>query len=89
MSATLRESDNADWCADNGQVAICGTDMEEYHRDSMGERWCFTCRKRHEFWWVYMAPSGLSYYGPTAHVEGARNGCRDLFPGWYREAPDE
>ena len=79
----------ADWCVDSGSIAICGTDMEEYARESMGERWCFTCRVRHEFWCVCKAPTGFSYYGPTAHVEGVKRWCSDLFPGWSREAVDE
>lgn len=78
----------ADWCVDNGSVAICGTEMIEHSRDSEGIKWCFTCRKRHEFWWVVMAPAGISYYGPSAHMEGVRHECRDLFPGWFREAAD-
>lgn len=75
----------ADWCEDHGDVVICGTDMEEASRRSMGVKWCFTCRKRHEFWWVVMAPVGLSYYGPHVEIQGTRSGCSDLFPGWIRE----
>lgn len=79
---------SADWCEDLGGIAISGTRMVESSRRSEGEKWCFTCRKRHEFWWVVMVPDGLSYYGPTAHMEGVARDCRDLFPGWYREAAD-
>lgn len=80
--------DTADWCADFGGVAICGTRMVEVSRDTEGIKWCFTCRRRHEFWWVVEAPAGFSYYGPSAHMEGIKSGCSDLFPGWYREAMD-
>ena len=86
---TVSEQAVADYCNDLGGVVICGTEMEEYSRRSEGVKWCFTCRKRHEFWWVCMAPTGISYYGPTAHMEGVNQHCSDLFPGWYREAPDE
>ena len=79
----------ADWCASDGDVIICGTRMMEHSRDSRGDRWCFTCRRRHEFWWVVMVPDGLSYYGPSAHMEGARADCTDLFPGWERKWTDE
>lgn len=79
----------ADWCVSAGGISITGTDMVEYKRETKGDRWCFTCRKRHEFWWVYLRPDGISYYGPEAHVEGVKRGCRDLFPGWFYEAVEE
>ena len=79
----------ADWCVADGQIAVCGTVMEEHSRRSEGIKWCFHCRKRHEFWWVVMAPDGLSYYGPTAGMEGVTAECSDLFPGWTRELEDE
>jgi hypothetical protein len=75
----------ADWCEETEGFAICGTRMVEHSRRSMDVKWCFTCRKRHEFWWVVMAPDGMSYYGPHVEIQGARDGCRDLFPGWTRE----
>jgi hypothetical protein len=79
----------ADWCVQSGSVSISGTHMEESSRRSEGIRWCFVCRKRHEFWWVVMTPAGISYYGPTAHMEGISRRCSDLFPGWAREAIEE
>ena len=85
----MSDIETADWCADYGDVVICGTDMEEYARRSMGERWCFTHRRREEFWRVCYAPTGLSYYGPEAHIEGPTRDCTDLFPGWTREWEDE
>lgn len=75
----------ADWCATDGNLTICGTRMVEHSRDSQGVRWCFTCRKRHEFWWVVSVPDGLSYYGPTEDMEGVTPECSDLFPGRSRE----
>lgn len=78
----------ADWCETSGDVSISGTRMRESSRDPMGVKWCFHCRTRHEFDWVVKVPDGLSYYGPSAHVEGVGRYCTDLFPGWYREAPD-
>jgi hypothetical protein len=79
----------ADWCVSDGGFAMTGTQMVEHSRRSEGDRWCFHCRKRHEFFWVVMVPDGLSYYGPSAGMEGPTSDCTDLFPGWYREAPDE
>lgn len=78
----------ADWCETDGDLTLCGTEMIEYSRESQGERWCFTHRMREEFFWIVMVPAGLSYYGPTAHMEGPTRDCTDLFPGWYRDAPD-
>lgn len=82
---------SADWCetSDDGSFVICGTDMEEYARRSIGIRWCFHCRKRHNFDRVCYAPTGLSYYDPYASIEGINNECTDLFPGWTREWEDD
>lgn len=75
----------ADWCEAIGDnTIICGTDYEERSRTPLGERWCFYHRRRHEFTQVVMAPAGLSYYGPYVEVYGETDGCRDLFPGWFR-----
>lgn len=76
---------SADWCESDGTLAICGTRMTEYARSSMGQRWCFTCRRRHNFERVVMVPDGLSYYGPHAEIRGVAERCTDLFPGWTRE----
>lgn len=61
--------------------------MEEVHRESDGERWCFRCRKRREFEYVITAPVELSYYGPTRQIECTH--CHttdgDCFPGTERE----
>lgn len=78
----------ADWCEDLGDnISICGVDEEEVRREPWGDgpRWCFHCRKRHDFWWVVYAPKGLSWYGPRAAIEGEKYDCTDLFPGWERE----
>lgn len=85
MSETL----SADWCAEAGALVICGTRMKEHSRDSQGERWCFSCRKRHEFWWVVMVPDGFSWYGPGARMKGIQRECSDLFPGWERGPIEE
>lgn len=78
-------TESADYCRRLGpNLIMCGTAMVEHSRRSEGERWCFHCRKRHEFWWVVMVPDGPSYYGPTAHMEGIGRDCTDLFPGWTR-----
>jgi hypothetical protein len=78
-------SDSVDWCASDGVVSICGTRMVEHRRTPEGVKWCFHCRKRHEFWWVVMVPDGPSYYGPSAGMEGVTGECSDLFPGRYYE----
>lgn len=77
--------ESADWCEVGENFAICGTHMKEHGRRSMGVKWCFRCRVRHEFFHVVMAPVGLSYYGPHVEIHGVRNDCSDLFPGWTRE----
>lgn len=75
----------ADWCEADDGFAICGTRTKEGSRRSLGDRWCFHCRARHEFWHVVMVPDGLSYYGPHIEIQGIKDGCTDLFPGWTRE----
>lgn len=80
---------SADWCEDYGTFAICGTRMIEHDRESMGERWCFHCRKRHEFFSVLMVPDGPSYYDPHISIDGPTDDCTDLFPGWSRTWDDE
>lgn len=81
-------STSADWCEDFGSLAICGTRMVEDSRRTFGERWCFHCRERHEFWDVLMVPDGPSWYDPYRTVEGVTDGCCDLFPGWSRTWED-
>lgn len=87
MSAATQEW--ADWCHADGQVSICGTRMKEHSRTSMGQRWCFHHRRRHEFARVVMVPDGLSYYGPHIEIQGETDDCTDLFPGWTREWEDD
>ena len=80
----------ADYCTDLGAgITICRTRMKEHSRRSEGEKWCFTCRKRHEFWWVVDVPDGFSCYGPNVYMKGTTNRCTDLFPGWVREPIEE
>lgn len=48
---------------------ICrGPRMEEVHRESRGDRWCFRCRRRTEFFYVVTAPMEMSYYGPNPSI---------------------
>lgn len=73
---------------------ICrGPQMREASRDSMGVRWCFACRKRHNFTWVVMTPVidwddegsiTAAMWGPTAHSEcsNCKQRGSELFPGW-------
>lgn len=77
-------------CVPFGNATVCfGPPMEEVRRDDLGERWCFTCRKRRPFAFVMTAPTEPSYYGPTASVHCDRgHGDGDCFPGRYREWED-
>lgn len=79
----------ADWCEDYGTLTICGTRMIEHSRDSIGDRWCFHCRRRHEFHRVFMVPDGPSWYDPHFSFKGVGPDCTDLFPGWVRTWEDE
>lgn len=64
-----------------------GPAMEEVKRDNLGERWCFHCRERREFFFIVTAPIEPSYYGPNVDVKcGTCNTSDgDMFPGGYRE----
>lgn len=75
----------ADWCESTDGFSMCGTRMKEHSRKSEGIKWCFHCRTRHEFFFVVTVPDGMSYYGPSASIEGIKRDCTDLFPGWSRE----
>jgi hypothetical protein len=86
---SVQAEEFADWCESDGDLSFCGTRMKEHSRQSFGVRWCFHCRKRHEFDKVVMVPDGLSYYGPDLYIEGLTNECTDLFPGWSRSWGDE
>lgn len=68
-------------------VNICGPRMKEVHREAVGVRWCFACRKRREFVYVVMDAVEPSYWGPTCSIECADRGHYDgdLFPGCSRE----
>lgn len=77
--------ESADWCDISPGLVICGTNMVEISRESWGIRWCFHCRKRHEFDFVVTAPNGPSYYGPNPSIRGPKRECTDVFPGCERE----
>lgn len=52
--------------------AICGPSGWEIIRDeSIGEHWCFKCRKRRDFRFIVGRDPDWEndYYGPSAHVE--------------------
>lgn len=69
------------------QLHICrGPALEEIHREFVGERWCFICRKRVEFLYIVTAPVEPSYYDPnpsircaSGHTDGdiGFGGCRE------------
>lgn len=86
---TLPAPPTADRCIDYDNAVICGTDMQECSRRSIGVRWCFRHRRRHEFFHVVMVPVGRSYYGPHVAIRGVTGDCTDLFPGWTREWEDD
>ncbi|MCQ1951598.1 hypothetical protein NNX28_16900 [Arthrobacter sp. zg-Y859] len=60
--------------------------MREVHREELGERWCFNCRKRRNFAYTVMAEVQPSYYEPTPAVkcDGCGTSDGDLFPGRER-----
>lgn len=64
-----------------------GPAMRKVKRDNLGERWCFKCRKRREFWFIVTAPVEPSYYGPNVDVRcgHCNTSDGDMFPGGYRE----
>lgn len=82
-------------------VTVCtGPAMEERSRESMGVRWCFKCRGRHEFFWIVMVPvidfsNEASIYaamwGPTAHsiCTGCGQSWGELFPGRFYQWEDD
>jgi hypothetical protein len=75
----------------DGSLVVCyGPEMVEDARVSMGDRWCFVCRKRLPFTAITYRPSEPSYYGPVSAMKcdgcGTRDG--DVFPGHSREWSD-
>jgi hypothetical protein len=65
--------------------------MTEIKRESVGERWCFVCRKRTTFEYVVKCPMDpCSYYGANHDIECSRclTSDSDLFPGREREWTD-
>jgi hypothetical protein len=75
---------------ENGEVVMnmhYGPTTKEVHRESIGERWCFACRKRSEFFYVVTASVEPSYYDPDPSIRCGN--CRqvdgDCGFGRYRE----
>lgn len=69
-------------------IHICWTEPHyEAWRRSIGERWCFKCRKRCDFEHIRTVPAEMSYYGPSDRIEctACRTVDGDLFPGRVRE----
>lgn len=93
----------SDLLVDYGNVVICrGPEMKERSRTSMGVKWCFRCRGRHEFHWIVMGAdmiydengevSPLMYMAePYAHSEcgNCKQRGGELFPGWGYAWEDE
>ena len=66
-----------------------GPTMTEAHRERVGQRWCFVCRKRRRFDLIVKVPVEPSYYGPSPSIVGeCRHVDGDLFPGRIREWED-
>ena len=72
------------------RLHILHTPMKEVSARSLGERWCFRCRKRRPFMQVVSVTREPSYYGPTREVRccvcDTVDG--DCFPGTWREWDD-
>lgn len=69
-------------------VTICySAEHREVKRESQGEKWCFKCRKRREFWFTVTAPIEPDWYGPTCAIRCGHCNTQDgdLFPGRERE----
>ena len=64
-----------------------GPAMREVKRESEGEKWCFHCRKRREFWYTVVAPIEPDWYGPVAAIRCGHCNTQDgdLLPGYERE----
>ena len=73
-----------------GHVCDAGP-YEEIHRESIGQRWCFECRKRTEYFYVVTAPTDpMSWYGPTPGYKcGSCGKDGYCFPGAWIEWGDE
>ena len=73
-------------CIPYGGAIVCGVGpRKEIHRESLGVRWCFYCRKRVEIIYTLTDDVEPSYYEPNPGihcVHGHWNG--DLFPGRER-----
>ena len=75
------------------EVIICrGPKMTEFKRWDEGVHWCFTCRKRVQFWQIVRkasnedAEASLGFWSYTRGIECERgHPDGDLFPGRTRE----
>jgi hypothetical protein len=74
-------------CFSYGNATVCtGGARKEIHRESLGVKWCFCCRKRVEMILTVTASVEPGYYDPNPAVRcehGHPDG--DLFPGYERE----
>jgi hypothetical protein len=74
-----------------GPLVVCGPgEVKVLDAQSLGDKWCFVCRKRVEFTKTVKADAQPSYYDPWVTItcpRGHQDG--DLFPGWTREWGDE
>lgn len=64
-----------------------GPEMREVKREGRGERYCFRCRTRREFWFIVTAPIVPDWYGPNCDIRcgHCHKSDGDLFPGRERE----
>ncbi len=73
----------------NGQALHIsyGPETREIVRRSEGEKWCFHCRTRREFFYIVTAPVVMDWYGPNPGVKcgHCNTSDGDLFPGRERE----
>lgn len=65
-------------------LCVLRTPMEEIHRESVGVRWCFVCRGRHEFLYLVHATVEPSYYDPNPSIRCGNCGQIDGDCGFGR-----
>lgn len=70
-----------------GGLTICYSGpRKRIAHESQGEKWCFRCRKRREFFYEVWADVEPSYYDPNPSIKCGTCGLSDgdLFPGYER-----
>jgi hypothetical protein len=68
----------------DGAVICLAGPQREIHREELGERWCFRCRKRREFIYTVVADTEPSYYEPNPFIRCAACNTTDGDLGFGR-----